>query len=51
MYANDLEQQLLLLLDADHEIIEGSSKYPPSTILAGELVAFAHNDNVNIEHQ
>ena len=50
MYANDLEQQLLLLLDADHEITEGSSEYPP-TILAGELVAFAHNDNVNIEHQ
>ena len=46
MYANDLEQQLLLLLDADHEITEGSSEYPPSTTLAGELVAFVYNGNV-----
>ena len=43
MYAEDLEQQLLLLLDEDHEIIEGSPEYPPSTTSAGELVASAHN--------
>ena len=51
MYAEDLERQLLLLLDAEHEIIEGSYKYPPSTMAAGDLVVFAHNGNVNIAHQ
>ena len=51
VYANDLEQKLLLLFDVDHEIIEGSFKYPLSTTLVGELIAFAHNDYVNIEYQ
>ena len=42
MYAEDREQQQLLL-DEDHEIIEGSREYPLLTISAGELVASAHN--------
>ena len=45
MYAEDREQQQLLL-DEDHEIIEGSREYPLLTISAGELVASAHNYNV-----
>ena len=43
MYAEDLEEQLLLLLDEDREIIEGSLEYLPSTTPAGELVASAYN--------
>ena len=51
MYAEDLEQQLLLLLDEDQEIMEGSPEYPPAAATsAGELVVSSHNYNVNRVH-
>ena len=52
MDADDLEQQLLLLLDEeDHEIIEGGPAYfPAAATSTGELVASAHNYNVNRMH-
>ena len=50
MYAEDLEQQLLLL-DEDHEITVVSPQIPPSTISTGELIVSTHNYNVNIIHR
>ena len=50
MYAEELEQQLLLL-DEDQEIIEGIPEYPPAAATsAGELVVSSHNYNVNRVH-
>ena len=51
MYAEELEQQLLLFLDKDQEIIEGTPEYPSAMTSAGQLVARAHNYNVNIVHR
>ena len=52
MNADDLEQQLLLLLDEeDHEIMERGPTYVPATVTsAGKLVVSAHNYNVNRMH-
>ena len=50
MYAEELEEQLLLLLDEDQAIIEGTPEYPSLTTSAGEFVASANNYNVNIMH-
>ena len=47
-YAEELEEQLLLLLDEDQAIIEGTPEYPSLTTSAGEFVASANNYNVNI---
>ena len=51
MYAEDLEEQLLRLLEEDQEIIEGIPEYPSPATSAGELIASAHNCNVNIMHR
>ena len=50
MYAEELEEQLLLLLDEDQAIIEGTPEYPSLTTSAGEFVASANNYNVNTMH-
>ena len=50
MYAEELEEQLLLLLGEDQAIIEGTPEYPSPAKSAGEFVASANNYNVNIMH-
>ena len=50
MYAEGLEEQLLLLLDEDQDIFEGATEYPLLATSPGELVTYGHNYNVNIMH-
>ena len=42
-YAEELEQQLLLMLDEENEILEDCREDPQAPTSAGELVASAHN--------
>ena len=47
MYADDLQQQLLILLEEDHEMMErGPAYFPAAATLADELIASGHNYNV-----
>ena len=50
MYTEGLEEQLLLLLDEDQDIFERGPEYPSLVTSTGELIASAHNYNVNIMH-
>ena len=50
MYAEGLEEQLLLLLNEDENIFEGALEYPLLATSVGELVTYGHNYNVNIMH-
>ena len=49
IYGEDLEQQLLLLLDEDQEIMDGSPEYlRVAATSPGELVASVHNYTMSI---